>query len=638
MEARPDQIAAIDALVAIDERALSVRACGTGKTLVGRETARRKAPADGIVLVAVPSKALVRQMYRDWEREWGGGLDALLVYSDPAVGAAAATTMPEVIADFIRTPTSRTRLIVTTYQSAERIADAYAADPSLPALDVMVLDEVHVTAGPAGKKYAVVLDDTRIPAKYRAGLTATARFHAGDGTQDAVSMDNVALYGERIPDLTFGRAIRDGLLSDYQVAIVLVTDKEIHQALLEQPLPRGAEVTASQVAAQIAVGRAIEEYGVRRILGFHSRVDRSRGFTASLARTARRVTSVPIQALHIDGKSPHMAREAALDVLANPRDGGATVLSNVAVLTVGVDVPAVDSVVFADPKTSVVAITQAVGRALRLSPGKSKKSVIVLPVAMAPGESPEQVLADSEFRHVYTVLSALRDFDERMDSAFTTAAVSAGEGEFAGELSPRLPDAIDILGLDADLHSKMHEALSLHVIRNTTEDWLVRYGKLKAYMEFTGDMPRSKYVTPQGDALGTFVGQQQAAYNSETLLPSRRELLEKLPGWHWRGKRIIAPKLDDEKLIAVCTEFHKVLMSRETMTKEERDTKLVELAYECERIAPNFEIVASRYRAFVPNAVATMTNIWRRSEAAKRRKTMNDQTAKFAREKNGETA
>jgi hypothetical protein len=453
-------------------------------------------------------------------------------------------------------------------------------------------------------------------------------------------MDDAALYGERIPDLTFGQAIAEKLLSDYTVAMVLVTDKEIHQALLDQnSYPRGREVTASQVASQIAVARAIEEYGTRRILGFHNRVERSRGFTDTFARTARQVTSIPVTALHIDASSSPAAREAALEQLAHPADGGATILSNVAVLTVGVDVPAVDSIVFADPKASVEGITQAVGRALRLSPGKDRKSVIVLPVAMAPGESPEQVLADSEFRHVYAVLSALRDFDERMDSAFTTAAMDAGAEEFSGEVHPRLPDAIDILGLDADLHSKMHEALKLHVLTHVTENWLIRYGKLKAYMEYTGEMPRSGYVTPQGDALGMFTSQQQAANNKDTLPPARKALLEELPGWRWRGKRDVAPKIDDAALIELAHRFHKMLMERE-LPEEERRQQLVSMAYECARIVPRFKFAPSHYRAFVTNAVGTMEHIWQGAErlANERLQQMvNDEAAAIGREKNGGT-
>lgn len=618
---RPDQIEAIDALLALDRRGLSVRACGTGKTLVGREVARRRTPPGGVIAVFVPSKALVRQMYHDWAAEWPDGLDALLVYSDPGVGATPATTEPEAIADFIRTRTGRTRLIVSTYQSAERVADAYADDPGLPPLDVMVLDEVHVTAGPAGKPFALVLDDDRTPANFRAGLTATARVHpGGDGTQDVASMDDPERYGERIPDLTFGQAIQKGLLNDYVVAVVVVTDRDVHQVLLDQAaMPGGRELSTSQIAAQIAVARAIKQYGSRRILGFHNRVERSQSFTATFARTARRVTDVPVQALHIDGTSSHAAREAGLNMLAHPWDGGATVLSNVSVLTVGVDVPAVDTVVFAEPRTSRVNIAQAVGRALRLHPGKDKKSVLVLPVYIAPGENPEQVLAASEFQHVYGVLSALRDFDERMDSAFTVAAMQLGEAEFTGEESTAFPSAIEILGLDEEIHGKMHDALRLQVLTNTVEPWTIRYGKLKAYMAFTGAMPPAKYISPQGDALGAFVQTQQAAHNSGTLLPSRKELLEQLPGWAWREKRVTIPKIDDEKLTELASEFHNLLSQRneDGADREATARRLIAIAYEVESMAPKFKIAPHRYRAFVNNAALSMQQLWQRAEAAK---------------------
>ena len=45
-------------------------------------------------------------------------------------------------------------------------------------------------------------------------------------------------------------------------------------------------------------------------------------------------------------------------------------MTNARCLTEGVDLPAIDCVVFTDPKKSKVDIVQAAGRALRLSPGK----------------------------------------------------------------------------------------------------------------------------------------------------------------------------------------------------------------------------------------------------------------------------
>lgn len=623
MQPRPHQIEALDAIRGIGPagRALAVMACGTGKTLVGRLAALERAGDTGIIMLLVPSKELLRQTYQDWHRDVEGGVDALLVFSDPSVGEAGATTDPVKIAGFLRARSTRVRLLLCTYQSAARVADAYASDPGLPQVTVMVLDEAHRTAGQEGGAHSVVLDNRRIPAQTRISLTATAKVHpGGDGTQDVVSMDNPELYGERVYELTFGAAIRKKLLSDFRVAVVLVTDEEIHRVLLDHAaLPQGGELSTSQVAAQIAIGRAIEQFGLQQILAFHSRVDRSKTFTKSLARTAAAVARVPVNALHIDGTSSPAARRNALGLLADPGEGRATVLSNIAVLTEGVDVPSVDSVVFADPKTSKIAITQAVGRALRLHPDKDQPSVIVLPVYLAPGENPETVLAGSEFRHVWTVLAALRDFDERMDAAFSIARMELGEREFRGEdTAPSLPSAIEILGEDSVLHSKLHEALKLHVLRNTTESWLDRYGKLKAYMDFTGEMPKSTYVSPQGDALGSFAATSKANYKKGTLLPARAELLEKLPGWNWGRRQERYPEIDGEALKAVVIEWHAAVRDH-AVSSEERAKRMVEAARKCAEVIPEFKYPISKQKAYVWQAIEQMRALYGRVQQAQGR-------------------
>ncbi|KUL44796.1 hypothetical protein ADL22_12700 [Streptomyces sp. NRRL F-4489] len=617
MQPRPHQIEALEAIRTIGPagRALTVLACGTGKTLIGRLAALERAGETGRIMLLVPTKPLLRQTYLDWHHDVEGGVDGLLVYSDPAVGEAAATTDPEKIAEFLAADSERVRLMLCTYKSAARVAEAYEAHPDLPGLDVMVLDEAHHTAGAGEKEAAVVLDDKRIPCRTRLSLTATRKVHpAGDGTQDVVSMDNPALYGELVYELTFGAAIKQKLLSDFRVAVVVVTDAEVHEVLLSQEgMPTQEETTTSQIAAQIAVARAIEKYGVKSIVAFHSRRDRSRTFTKTLPSTAAKVTSVPVQALHVDGLSGPAEREEALDKLAHPAEGGATVLSNVAVLTEGIDVRRTDSVVFADPKTSKVAIVQAVGRALRLHPGQDQPSVIVLPVYLAPGESAEAVLAASEFRHVWAVLSSLRDYDERMDAALTNARVELGEQEFSDKAQPiSWPSAIDILGDDAVVREKLHDALQLHLLTGTTEPWLARYGKLRAYMEFTGAMPTSTYVTPQGDALGNFAAAQKRNYKKGTLLPSRIELLEALPGWSWGKRQEKYPEFDNDAFMAKVHEFMAVMRDR-SVDDRLRNMRMVKLAYEVHGIVPDFKYPASKYKAFVNNAVMAMVGLWHRT-------------------------
>ena len=70
-------------------------------------------------------------------------------------------------------------------------------------------------------------------------------------------------------------------------------------------------------------------------------------------------------------------------------------LSNARCLSEGVDVPALDAVMFLSPRKSQVDIVQSVGRVMRLAPGK-RYGYIILPVAIPSGMTPEKVLTDND--------------------------------------------------------------------------------------------------------------------------------------------------------------------------------------------------------------------------------------------------
>lgn len=86
------------------------------------------------------------------------------------------------------------------------------------------------------------------------------------------------------------------------------------------------------------------------------------------------------------------------------------VLSNVKLLTEGTDVPEIDGIVLVDTRRSQSSIIQAVGRAMRRSPGKDVATVI-LPVIVRPNESIPAALARSEHADVVNVLAALKSHD-----------------------------------------------------------------------------------------------------------------------------------------------------------------------------------------------------------------------------------
>jgi predicted helicase len=118
---------------------------------------------------------------------------------------------------------------------------------------------------------------------------------------------------------------------------------------------------------------------------------------------------------HVDGSFNSQKREELLGWLkTEPPKSICHVLSNARCLTEGVDVPALDAIVFLEPRNSMIDVVQAVGRVMRKSPGK-KYGYVLLPIGIPSGITPEEALQDNErYAGVWQVLNALRSHDPGM--------------------------------------------------------------------------------------------------------------------------------------------------------------------------------------------------------------------------------
>ena len=133
-----------------------------------------------------------------------------------------------------------------------------------------------------------------------------------------------------------------------------------------------------------------------------------------------------VSARHVDGTFNALKRNEQLSWLKAPvPEGECRILSNARCLSEGVDVPALDAVLFLHHRNSVVDVVQSVGRVMRLSPGKDY-GYIILPVAVPAGVSPSQALADNRrFKVVWQVLNALRAHDDRFNAMVNSIALNA---------------------------------------------------------------------------------------------------------------------------------------------------------------------------------------------------------------------
>ncbi|MDQ1307399.1 MAG: hypothetical protein QG671_3232, partial [Actinomycetota bacterium] len=136
---------------------------------------------------------------------------------------------------------------------------------------------------------------------------------------------------------------------------------------------------------------------------------------------------------HVDGTYNALRRNAELAWLKAPvGEGECRILTNARCLSEGVDVPALDAVLFLQPRNSIVDVVQSVGRVMRLSP-KKEYGYVILPVAVPAGVDPASALADNvRFKVVWQVLNALRSHDERFDAMINSIALNANGDKKSG--------------------------------------------------------------------------------------------------------------------------------------------------------------------------------------------------------------
>lgn len=406
-------------------------ACGTGKSLVSIWAAERLDASN--VLVLVPTIALVRQVTREWAENAATRRRLLQICSDSSKLpeewtrgdelAMLRTTDPAALADRLRS--GAPLLVVSTYDSSAMLAEAMR-DASGFEFDLAIADEAHRCAGLAGTAERTILDEDAIRARRRLFLTATPTVY---GTRDkhrvarknvrVASMDDRALFGPVVYRLSFAEAIAEGLLCPYQVAVIPIDDEEVHRLIRERRIVTADgqhNLEAGRLATEIACARAMRRFGCRRLVAFHPTIPESRRFSSHF-RTAAGLLhdderpDGPVWSEHVDGdKMSHARRTQILERFTAPVPAESRILSNVRLLTEGVDVPGIDAIAFVDTRRGQTSVIQAVGRAMRVAPGKTVGTV-VLPVVLRRGEDFGRALARSEHRAVVDILGALRSHD-----------------------------------------------------------------------------------------------------------------------------------------------------------------------------------------------------------------------------------
>ena len=366
-----------------------------------------------------------------------------------------------------------------------------------------------------------------MPARRRLYMTATPRIDAELAERRGfLSMDDEALFGPVLYSYPFSRAIAEEHLEDYRVFVVGIPDPRV-VALANDERRLYADTAGAPelrtVIAQAALIRAREQFGVQRTIAFCNSIEASREFARTLRGTADRMArDEPLYAGHVDGEMEQAVRSGIIGHLRTPPAGGWSVVSNAKCLGEGVDVPAVDSVLFTHPKSSAVDIVQAVGRALRKHPGTSGRSTIIVPIVLPAQDGEIGDLDPGQYETLWQVLRALRAHDEPFGASLDWARATGEDGP------AELPDKITF-SLPPGTSELVLNQLNLLAVRQTTSQWWDGYRAAAAYHAEHGhlDVPMRHRSDP-GHALGAWIVKQRMARRRGWLAADKVAALDKL--------------------------------------------------------------------------------------------------------------
>ncbi len=478
-----------------NSRGKLIMACGTGKTYTSLKIMEQMTDKDAFVLFLVPSIALLGQTLNAWMADKVDDMRVVCVCSDPKVtqktvndaddddtsvidlAVPATTNTKSILKQLRRYDKDKSRTVIfSTYQSIDVVKEAI--DQYGRVVDLVICDEAHRTTGVILKNrdesnFTKIHKDEFIQASKRLYMTATPRLYResvkvkakqDENVDTLCSMDNEEWYGQEFHRLSFNDAVSQGLLTDYKVLVLTVSEDDIPKSMRSKIKEKYVLASDKEKIKELQFDDATKLIGC--INGLSKRIRGDKGVTKeqdpvkmkravafcqtinptksnpnfSSTQIARyfhtvceeyketisdedRKEVVNVQARHIDGSMDANTRNELISWLkADAADNDeCRVLCNVRCLSEGVDVPALDAVLFLSPRNSEVEVVQSVGRVMR-SFGKGtdhekKYGYIIIPVIVPNDVTPEQALNENErFKVVWTILNALRSHDENFNA------------------------------------------------------------------------------------------------------------------------------------------------------------------------------------------------------------------------------
>ena len=394
-------------------------------------------------------------------------------------------------------------VVFSTYQSVDAVSEAQRAilketNGQYGVFDFIVCDEAHRTTGVMKDRdnessFTKIHSNENVQGRKRLYMTATPRLY-GEGAQkkaaekDAVlfSMDDENIYGKEFFRVNFSYAVEHGLLTDYKVLVLTVNGSDLPANIkekVENPLSKEFDFDDTTKLIGVINGLAKQVKGdggktwevdprkMHRALAFCSSIgdDYKPGTSKNVAHVLPQLSqdyynslndtekdkAVLIEAKHIDGSMDSLQRNARLQWLREEPENEniCKVITNVRCLSEGVDVPALDAVLFLSARNSQVDVVQSVGRIMRNfkkgTPEEKKYGYIIIPIVVDENQKPEEVLDNNTtFDVVWSILNALRSHDDNFNAEVNKINLNRKKNDPTSDPSGKITIGAAGLGVD----------------------------------------------------------------------------------------------------------------------------------------------------------------------------------------------
>lgn len=420
---RPHQLEAIQLLInhyKNNDRGYLSMICGSGKTLTSYWF--DKEMKNNLTIVAVPSLYLLSQFYDNWSKQNVSEdckINYILVGSDSDIAeieyannGLIITTNPDTIMSNIKSLKNEKIVIITTYQSSDKVIESLKKLQKIP--NLCILDEAHKTVGQNNKQFNLLLSNKNLQIEKRMFMTATPKMYDGElDNEKILSMNDEKWYGKEIYSYSMSNAIKDNYLSKYELSTMFVDNQYIETTVGKNKYVSENKTTfeSHHLATAIMLLNSFNENKCHHLITYHNSVASSCRFKVIL-ENLNKIYKLQITILDISGNHTMSQRKKIINEFEK---SNLSILVSAKVLNEGVDIPIIDSICFVDSRSSTVDIIQCIGRALRLHQKKNITKIFI-PLII---DDLNNVDEKKTLGNIIRILKSLNETDENVGEYFT---------------------------------------------------------------------------------------------------------------------------------------------------------------------------------------------------------------------------